>query len=132
VSFLLDTHLLLWIAAEPDRLPDDVRAIVDDATIDSYFSVASLWEVTIKTSLNRPDFAVDGRVLRRGLLESGFPELGIDAAHVLGIADLPDHHRDPFDRLLVSQARMEGIVLLTVDASLGAYGPMVRVISAPN
>lgn len=132
MSFLLDTHLLLWIAAEPDRLPDDVRVIVDDATIESYFSVASLWEVTIKTSLNRPDFAVDSRVLRRGLLESGFPELGIDAAHVLGIADLPDHHRDPFDRLLVSQARMEGLVLLTVDARLGAYGSAVRVISTSD
>lgn len=127
MSVLLDTHLLLWLAAEPQRLPSEVRDIVNDESIDSRFSVASLWEVTIKSSLDRSDFAVDARVLRRGLLESGFPELPIDADHVVAVADLPPIHRDPFDRLLVAQARTEGLTLLTVDERLAGYGPSVRV-----
>jgi len=129
VAFLLDTHLLLWLAAEPDRLSDEARAIVNDETQDSFFSVVSLWEVTIKTGRGRPDFSVDARILRRGLLASGFPELPIDVTHVVGVADLPDHHRDPFDRLLLSQARSEGLTLLTVDAQLLPYGDYVRDVA---
>lgn len=128
MSFLLDTHLLLWLAAEPQRLPDAVLDIVNDESIDSIFSAVSLWEVTIKSSLGRPDFAVDGRVLRRGLLESGFPELAIESRHVLAVADLPDIHRDPFDRLLIAQARMEGLILLSVDEQLAGYGATVRTV----
>lgn len=127
MSVLLDTHLLLWLAAEPQRLPPEVRDIVNDESVDSRFSVASLWEVTIKSSLERPDFAIDARVLRRGLLESGFPELSIAAGHVVAVADLPPIHRDPFDRLLIAQARTEGLTLLTVDERLADYGPSVRV-----
>lgn len=89
--------------------------------------LVSLWEVTINSSLNRPDFAVDPRPLRRGLLVSGFGELSIDAGHVVAVADLPPIHRDPFDRLLIAQARTEGLTLLTVDERLGDYGPVVRV-----
>lgn len=126
MSFLLDTHLLLWLAAEPERLSDEARAIISDESSDSFFSVVSLWEVTIKSGLGRPDFRVDARMLRRGLLESGFVELPIDVAHVVGVADLPDHHRDPFDRLLLSQARAEGLTLLTVDAQLLPYGDYVH------
>ncbi len=128
MSVLLDTHLLLWIAAEPDRLPDEVRDLVNDESIDAWFSVASLWEVTIKSSLERSDFALDARVLRRGLLESGFPELAIDATHVVAVADLPPIHRDPFDRLLIAQGRVEGMTLLTVDERLAGYGPTVRLV----
>ena len=127
MTMLLDTHLLLWIAAEPHRLPPEVREIVNDESVESRFSVASLWEVAIKSSLERQDFAVDARALRRGLLESGFPELPIDAGHVVAVADLPPIHRDPFDRLLIAQARTEGLTLLTVDERLSDYGAGVRV-----
>lgn len=129
MAFLLDTHLLLWLAAEPDRLSDQARAIINDESIDTRFSVVSLWEVTIKTGRGRPDFSVDARALRRGLLESGFVELPIDVTHVVGVADLPDHHRDPFDRLLLGQARSEGLTLLTVDAQLLPYGDYVRNVA---
>jgi PIN domain nuclease of toxin-antitoxin system len=128
MSYLLDTQLLLWLASEEDRLSDSVLTIVNDESIDSIFSVASMWEVAIKTSLKRPDFQVDGRVLRRGLLEAGFPELPIEAQHVLAVQDLPDIHGDPFDRLLVAQARVEGLILLTTDIRLAEYGPVVRVV----
>lgn len=129
MSLLLDTHLLLWLAADPARLPDEARTLINDESVDSYFSVASLWEVTIKSGLGRRDFHVDSRVLRRGLLESGFPELAIEAHHVAALEDLPLLHRDPFDRLLVSQARAEGLVLLTVDRRLEGYGASVRVLT---
>ena len=129
MAFLLDTHLLLWLAAEPQRLSDEARAIISDDSRDSIFSVVSLWEVVIKTGRGRPDFRVDARVLRRGLLEAGFMELPIDVTHVVGVADLPDHHRDPFDRLLLSQARSEGLTLLTVDAQLLPYGDYVRDVA---
>jgi PIN domain nuclease of toxin-antitoxin system len=128
MSYLLDTQLLLWLASEEDRLSDSVLTIVNDESIDSIFSVASMWEVAIKTSLKRPDFQVDGRVLRRALLEAGFPELPIEAQHVLAVQDLPDIHGDPFDRLLVAQARVEGLILLTTDVRLAEYGPAVRVV----
>jgi PIN domain nuclease of toxin-antitoxin system len=129
VSYLLDTHLLLWVAADSARVPDEAREIVNDESIDSYFSVASLWEVAMKTGRGRPEFRVDARVLRRGLLESGFPELPIDADHVVAVTDLDSHHRDPFDRLLVAQAKVEGLTLLTADARLADYGSMVRVVA---
>jgi PIN domain nuclease of toxin-antitoxin system len=125
---LLDTQLLLWLASEEDRLSESVLTIVNDESIASMFSVASMWEVAIKTSLKRPDFQVDGRVLRRGLLEAGFPELPIEAQHVLAVQDLPDIHGDPFDRLLVAQARVEGLILLTTDILLAEYGADVRVV----
>ncbi len=91
--------------------------------------MASLWEVTIRSGLDRPDFRADARVLRRGLQESGFPELPIDVHHVVAVADLPSVHRDPFDRLLVAQARTEGMTLLTVDDRLSAYGDCVRHVA---
>lgn len=130
MNVLLDTHLLLWLAGDPDRLPQKARDVIEDEEVRSFFSVASLWEVAIKSSLGRPDFRVDSRILRRGLLEAGFPEMPIHAHHVAALEDLPLLHRDPFDRLLVAQARSEGIALVTVDQRLEAYGPAVRVLSS--
>lgn len=128
MTYLLDTHLLLWLAAQPGRLPDPARDIIEDRSVDSWYSVASLWEVAIKSGLERGDFDVDARSLRRGLLAGGFLELPIDAAHVVAVTDLPKVHRDPFDRLLVAQARSEGMTLLTVDERLSAYGGCVRLL----
>ena len=92
------------------------------------FSVASLWEVAIKFALGRPEFHVDPRVLRRGLLDNGYAELTVTADHALATVSLPPIHKDPFDRLLIAQAVVEGITLLTVDATLLRYpGPIRRV-----
>jgi PIN domain nuclease of toxin-antitoxin system len=103
--------------------------ILNDEELDTRFSVASLWEVAIKASLGRPQFVIDARALRRGLLESGYSELPIDVSHVVAVADLPPIHRDPFDRLLLAQARTEGLTLLTVDAALPPYGDYVRDVA---
>ena len=88
-------------------------------------SVASLWEVAIKSGLGRTDFSVDPRLLRRGLLENGYVELDVTGAHATAVDLLPPIHNDPFDRILVAQAQIEGITLLTTDEIIASYpGPI--------
>lgn len=89
---------------------------------DLMFSVASLWEIVIKNAKSHGGFLVDPIALRAGLLEFGYTELSIAAEHVLEVAELEPLHRDPFDRLLLAQARIEGLTLLTVDKAVLAYG----------
>lgn len=125
---LLDTHLLLWAAYAPERLPDAARTAIEDEHNALLFSAASIWEVAIKASLGRDDFTADARVLRRGLVESGYVELPISGAHAAAVSDLPDVHRDPFDRILVAQSRVEGVTLLTNDTQVAAYGPPARLV----
>ncbi len=125
---LLDTHLLLWAVSEPDRLSREARSLLEDLENQLVFSVASLWEIAIKRGLGRPDFQVDPRLLRRGLTDNGYRELAITAEHALQIDSLPPIHRDPFDRMLVAQATVEGIALLTFDDVVARYpGPVRRL-----
>lgn len=128
MKLLLDTHLLLWAANEPKRLPKVARALIEDLENELLFSAASLWEITIKSSLGRADFRVDGRLLRRGLLDNGYTELPITSEHAVNVDHLPASHKDPFDRILVAQATVEGITLLTNDRRLVGYpGPIRKV-----
>ena len=127
MKYLLDTQVLLWAVAEPQRLAPDARALIADERHVLHFSAASIWEVAIKRSLGRADFTVDPRVLRRALLDNGYLELSISGAHAAAVLDLPPLHRGPFDRLLVAQASVGGITLLTADAEVAAYpGPIRR------
>jgi PIN domain nuclease of toxin-antitoxin system len=128
VKFLLDTHVLLWAAGQPDRLPAKVRRLLGDPLNELVFSAASLWEIAIKKGLGREDFQVDARLLRRGLLDNGYSELAITSAHAVAIDGLPPIHKDPFDRLLVAQSMIEGITLLTTDPVVAQYpAPIQRV-----
>ena len=128
MKLLLDTHLLLWTATEPKRLPKAARVLIEDAENELLFSSASLWEITIKSSLGREDFRVDARLLRRGLLDNGYTELPITSEHAVNFGHLPHAHKDPFDRMLVAQATVEGILLLTNDQKLQDYpGPIRKV-----
>lgn len=127
MRLLLDTQILLWAAADSPRLGDTARALIGEPSNTLIFSAASLWELAIKSTLGRPDFKVDARLLRRGLLDNGYEELPITSQHAAAVADLPPLHRDPFDRLLLAQARLEGMLLLTADATLAAYGGGVRL-----
>ncbi len=129
MSLLLDTHVLLWAAGDPDRLPARERRLIEDMGTDLFFSAASIWEVAIKSGLGRPDFKVDPRLLRRGLLENGYAELPVTGNHAAAVNLLPPIHRDPFDRLLVAQAQIEGLELLTADEFVGRYPGSIRVIS---
>ena len=128
MKLLLDTQLLLWAASEPARLRPTARRLLEDPQHELLFSAASLWEITIKASLGRDDFVADARVLRRALLDNGYLELPITGEHTVAVAGLPPLHRDPFDRLLVAQAAVEGITLLTADATVAKYpGPVRKV-----
>ena len=126
MKLLLDTHMLLWAAGEPDRLPLSAVAEIENASNDLLFSPASLWEVAIKRGLGRDDFTVDPRLLRRGLLDNGYQELPITSEHAVAIDGLPPIHKDPFDRILVAQAMVEGITLLTVDDVVAHYPGPIR------
>lgn len=125
---LLDTHLLLWAAYEPDKLSATARGHIEDDANVLLFSSASIWEVSIKSSLARNDFDIKTRILRRGLQENGYRELPITSAHTVAVGDLPAIHQDPFDRILIAQARAEGIALLSADAEVSVYGePVIGV-----
>src|SRR5580698_10573823 len=104
MKLLLDTHLLLWAASEPLRLPAPARRLINDTDNEVNFSAASLWEVAIKSGLGRQDFRVQPRLLRRGLLDSGYHEVPITSEHAVALDSLPPIHKDPFDRILVAQA----------------------------
>lgn len=128
MKLLLDTQILLWSAAQPQRLSAAARALLQDPKHELLFSAASMWEITIKSGLGREDFVVEPRVLRRGLLDNGYSELTITSEHAVGVDALPELHRDPFDRLLIAQAFCEGITLLTADPMVAKYpGPIRKV-----
>ena len=128
MKLLLDTQLLLWAAGQPERLSPRAKRQLNDPANELLFSAASIWEITIKTSLGRDDFRVEPRVLRRGLLDNGYVELPITSEHAVNVNAFPPLHKDPFDRLLLAQALVEGITLLTADAQLARYrGPVRKV-----
>jgi PIN domain nuclease of toxin-antitoxin system len=128
MKLLLDTHLLLWAAQSVEHLPLDAQTLMSEPENELFFSVASLWEIVIKCGLGREDFKVDPRILRRSLLDNDYRELPILSEHAVAIGALPPIHKDPFDRLLVAQATVEGITLLTADVQVAKYpGPVQRV-----
>jgi PIN domain nuclease of toxin-antitoxin system len=120
--YLLDTHVWLWLLAEPHRLSDGTRELLADADSSLLLSAASSWEITIKYRLGRlplpepPRTFIPDRIRR-----SGMTPLSVEHDHVVRVADLPDHHGDPFDRLLVAQAQALSVPLVTADRTLTAY-----------
>ena len=129
MKLLLDTHVLLWAATNPDELGTEARDSIEDGTRDVLVSVVSAWEIAIKQSLGKLELPSAAEhwlpeVLRRSAFEVA--EVGLAAA--LKVRALPWHHRDPFDRLLVAQALQEGYTLVTRDEALGAYG--VQILKA--
>jgi PIN domain nuclease of toxin-antitoxin system len=128
MKLLLDTHTLLWAAGSPERLPAEARALIEASENELFFSAASLWEIAIKRRLGREDFQADVRLLRRGLLDNGYSELPIASEHSVAVESLPPIHKDPFDRILVAQARVEGITLLTADSVVAQYPGAVKKV----
>jgi len=128
MKLLLDTHLLLWAAAASERMPRQARKMINASDNDLYFSAASLWEIVIKQGLGRADFQVDPKELRRGLTENGYSELDITSEHAIAVNTLKSLHKDPFDRLLIAQAIVEGMTLLSSDSAVSQYeGPVRKV-----
>ena len=128
MRYLLDSHLLLWIAEESERLSRHAIEIISDEANALVFSAASLWEIAIKASLRRRDFIVDPLELRAELLASNFTELPVNGVHAVAVYSIPPKHGDPFDRLLLAQAIHEGMTLVTTDKVLARYGePVLKV-----
>ncbi len=123
---LLDTHLLLWAVAEPRKLPPGARRRIEEA--DVFVSAASLWEVSIKAALGK--LAADPAELLAEIEPAGFTLLPITGEHAAAVAKLPAVHADPFDRMLVAQAKTEPLLLLTNDAVLAGYGDCVELVVA--
>ena len=127
MKFLLDTHILLWALTNDERLPKDTREIIADRRHDVFVSSASIWELAIKQSLGKIP-ATDLYLIERAILDTGFTPLEITIRHASEVTQLPPHHRDPFDRMLIAQAISEGARLITHDVQLSKYGATVQVV----
>jgi PIN domain nuclease of toxin-antitoxin system len=126
VRYLLDTHVFLWIAQDDPRLDANVRTIFCDVRNDIFLSAASVWEMAIKASLGKLTLTTPlARLVARGV-ERGIRLLDVACEHAYQVEQLPFHHRDPFDRLLIAQASQEGMQLISRDTRLDAYR-VVRV-----
>jgi PIN domain nuclease of toxin-antitoxin system len=121
MRLLLDTHVLLWALSGSKRLSGEARELIESSDNDVLFSSASIWEIAIKAQALRAEFGVDVETIIAAARETAFDELAISSEHAAGVAALPLHHKDPFDRLLVSQAIAEPARLLTADRALAAY-----------
>ncbi|MDR2945592.1 MAG: type II toxin-antitoxin system VapC family toxin [Candidatus Adiutrix sp.] len=126
MMLLLDTHILLWAAA--GTLPKAAEKLLLDIQNSLFFSAASLWEISIKKGLGRDDFAVEPEILRRGLLDNQYQEVPITSLHALAAGDLPQVHKDPFDRILLAQAKTEGLTLVTSDKIFRKYSGPIHFI----
>jgi PIN domain nuclease of toxin-antitoxin system len=125
---LLDTHFLIWALDAFERLPNEVRSLVEAAENIVLFSPISIWEIAIKIRLGRTDFAVEPNEIAEAALATGFVELRLGWQSAALVSTLPLHHRDPFDRILVAQAMMESVPLYTADVKLLPYSPLVRML----
>ena len=125
MRFLLDTHLLLWALHDPGKLSDPTRMAIEDPDNDVLSSAASIWEDAIKVRLGSPDFALRAETIATESIRRGFAELMIRWQAAAVAADLPLHHRDPFDRILLAQAVTEPVHFYAVDRKLTPYSPLV-------
>jgi PIN domain nuclease of toxin-antitoxin system len=128
MRFLLDTHFVLWLPINFREIRTEARKILLNPDNQFVFSVSSIWEIAIKKGLGRPDFPHDPREMRKLLIENGYGELTIESRHVVMVDSMPPIHKDPFDRILIAQAMVEGITLLTSDPVIAKYpGPIRKV-----
>lgn len=122
MKLMLDTHILLWSAGQPEKLSAEARSLLLDTSNVLFFSAASIWEIVIKRGLGRDDFRVDPLRLLKQLVINGYEEVSVSLDHALAVDVLPPLHKDPFDRILIAQARTEGMLLLTADSQVSLYG----------
>ncbi len=128
MKILLDSHLLVWLAAATTKLPPAARVFIEDNENTLFFSSASVWELMVKYSLGKNDIPVHPRVLHRALLDNGFAELPITSEHAFTVESLASIHKDPFDRILIAQSMTEGMLLLTSDETIARYNGPIRLV----
>ncbi|NHB91140.1 type II toxin-antitoxin system VapC family toxin [Photorhabdus cinerea] len=119
MNYLLDTHVLIWLSLTPERINNKSTDIITSFDNEVFFSAASIWEVAIKFSIGKINLRPD--ILRKGLLDNGFKELHVKSGHAVNIPSLPEMHKDPFDRILISQAKVEKMTLITADEKILKY-----------
>lgn len=117
--YLLDTCALLWATSDPARLSQAARAVIDESNHRILISHATIWELSIKVTVGKIKLPAD---FFEALPEMGYEMLSMHNAHFTAYRQLPLHHRDPFDRLLVAQSQVESLPLISFDAQLAAYG----------
>jgi PIN domain nuclease of toxin-antitoxin system len=123
VKLLLDTHVFLWWIERNTHLSDRASAQIADPDCEVFVSIVTVWEIAIKAGLGQLEMPDDlGGFLRHELAENGFESLPIKFEHAVAARDLPRHHRDPFDRLLICQSRVEALTLISADPAMAAYG----------
>ncbi|HVO22985.1 MAG TPA: type II toxin-antitoxin system VapC family toxin [Candidatus Margulisiibacteriota bacterium] len=127
MKFLVDTHCWLWLQVSPTRLSAETLALLADPANDLLLSAASSWEIAIKYMLGKLPLPLPpAQYVPERMAASGTHALPVEHAHALQVAALPTHHRDPFDRLLIAQAQLEKLVLVTVDRQLDRYDVDIR------
>jgi PIN domain nuclease of toxin-antitoxin system len=126
MKYLLDTQIIIWNAN--DKMSPSLEPYIYNTDNILFFSAASIWEITIKNSRNRSDFYVDPHILLDGLLENGYRQIPVDSRHASYVGSLPMLHKDPFDRILISQSIIEGIPLITADELLTQYPALVILV----
>jgi PIN domain nuclease of toxin-antitoxin system len=128
MKVLLDTHVLIWALSEPGKLSENSRLILEEAQNEILFSAASIWEIALKKRIGRAEFAFAPDQIAKAATESGFAELPVFANAAALVEQLPLHHRDPFDHLLIAQAMSEPARLFTVDPVLAQYSELVIIL----
>lgn len=125
MNLLLDTHIALWAIADSPQLSAKARELIASPKNTVWVSAASVWEIAIKHALGRGDMPVSSQDALRYFQESGYRILSIEAEHAVAVEDLPAHHQDPFDRILVAQALLEPMRLVTHDALVARYSDTI-------
>lgn len=129
MKLLVDTHTFLWLMESPEKLSERASDVCFDPTNSLYLSAASLWEIQIKSQLGKLDLGMPlSDIVEAEVTNGPFGFLPIRADHVLAVGDLPTHHNDPFDRMLIAQARSENMEFVTADGIMQQYAPLVRIM----
>jgi len=126
--YLVDTHILVWLSMKSGRLNQVTKDLLTDRNNEIYFSAISIFEIAVKQQLSKVGFDIDASAVRRAILDEGFLELVVNGLHAAFVVTLPPIHKDPFDRLLVAQANVEGMTLITADDLVAQYpGPILKI-----
>ncbi len=125
MNLLLDTHVALWAIADSPKLSQSARDLIDSPRSSVWVSAATVWEIAIKHALAREDMPISGQSALRYFHDSGYGVLPVEAEHAAAVEGLPPHHRDPFDRILVAQALVEPMRLMTHDPMMARYSDTI-------
>jgi PIN domain nuclease of toxin-antitoxin system len=125
MNLLLDTHVALWAISDSPKLPQQARELIQSPKATVWISTASVWEIAIKHALGRGDMPVSSEDAVRYFRESGYRFLAIEPEHAIAVEELPAHHQDPFDRILVAQALVEPMRLMTHDPLVARYSDTI-------